>query len=181
MEPTTLLIAATAIQAVGAISSANSQAAALTSQAQASDYNAAVSRQQAEQALQVSTAQQLQSRRESRQFLGRQRAAAVQATGGVKGSAGDILEQSETLAELDALNIAYEGSLRSKGYSTQADLDNFYSRAYSSQAKSTRRSGLFSAAGSVGMGAYNLGQFPARRTTIQGPSFNVYGGRTAFA
>lgn len=183
MEPATMMIAATALSAFGAVSQANSQAAGMDAQSHASSYNAAVSRQQADQALQVSSAQQMQQRREARQFLAKQRAGAAQAGVGMGGSAGDILEQSETLAELDALNLAYEGAVKARGFNTQADLDDFYSRAYKSQAKSTRRAGLLSAAGSIALGAYALDKFPAKKTTLtSGKSFNVYsGGRTAFA
>lgn len=164
MEPTTLLIAATAASAFGAIQQGHSQAAALNAQAQASSYNAAVSRQQAEQALRVSSAQQMQLRREQRQQAGVRRAAAAQAGVGMGGSTADVLEQSRTLEELDALNVAYEGSLRARGFSTQADLDEFYARSYRSQAKSAKRAGYLQAAGNVASGSYQIGRAP--RSTV---------------
>jgi hypothetical protein len=181
MDPATLIIAATAAQAVGSIMQANSQSAALQSQAQASSYNAAVSRQQSEQALQVSSAQQLQLRREQRQQAGVRRAAAAQAGVGSGGSTADILEQSRTLEELDVLNLAYEGSLKARGYSTQAELDDFYASSFRQQAKSAKRVGLFNAAGSIAMGSFQMNRFPNASSTVSRPSFNIYsGGRTAF-
>lgn len=173
MEPTTLLIAATAAQAIGAISSANSQASQYQSQAQASEYNAKVSRQQADQALAVSTAQQIQQRREARQVLGRQRAQMAESGVGFTGSAGDVLERSETLAELDALNLAYEGMLKARSYTTQAELDDFYARSYQSSAKNVKRAGYLQAAGSVAQGAFMYSQMKpptTPKTTVSGGS-----------
>lgn len=145
---------ATAFQALGSIHQANSQAAAYKTQAQASNYNAAVSRLQERQARQVSSAQQMQLRREQRQFFGRQRAMAAQSGVGEGGSNADLMEQSQTLAELDVLNIAYEGELRAKGYATQAELDDFYTNSYRSQAKNVKRAGRIKAVGDILTGGY---------------------------
>lgn len=166
-----LLAIGTAISAIGAISSANSQAAAMQSQAAASRYNAQVSRDQAEQALDVSTSRQLQLRRDARQNAGRQRAAAAQSGVGFGGSTADVMEKTETLSELDVLNVAYEGALRSQGYSTQAQLDEFNAAAYDRQAKAAKRAGWLNAAGTVAMGGYMAsGAFgsPAAKTTVAG-------------
>ena len=140
----------------------------MQSQAAASRYNAQVSRDQAQQALGVSTAQQLQLRREARQLAGRQRAAAAQSGVGSGGSTADIMERTETLSELDALNVAYEGALRAHGYSTQAQLDEFNASAYDRQAKATKRAGLFNAFGNVASGAYAMsGAFGGGKTTVR--------------
>lgn len=178
-----LLIAGTAISAMGAIQSANSQAGAMNQQAGASRYNAEISRQQADQALSVSTAQQLQQRREARQLMGRQRAAAAQSGVGFGGSTSDMLERTETLSELDALNIAYEGALKAHGYSSQSDMEEFQARAYDAQAKTTKRAGMLSAIGTVAMGAYQArGAFsPATsKTTVAGGSGLRVGAGTGF-
>ncbi len=154
--PTLFLAAATAMKAIGGIAQANANAAALGQQAQAARYNATVSRQQADQALDVSTAQQLVLRRQARQEAGTRRAAAAQSGVGFGGSTKDVLERSDTLAELDALNVAYEGALRARGYNTQADLDEFNARSYDAQAKTTKRLGLFGALGTTAAGAYKM-------------------------
>jgi hypothetical protein len=52
-----------------------------------------------------------QQRRESRQLLGAGRAAIAQSGIAMTGSAADIMKQSATNAELDALNIRYAGTL----------------------------------------------------------------------
>lgn len=142
-----LLIGAAAFQALGAIQRAQSQVANLQSQAAASDYNAQVARVQSERTLQLSSLEQSRLRREQAQFLGRQRAAAAQSGVGLGGSNRDILERSETLAELDALNVAYEGAVRARGYTSQAELDEFQARTFRSQVGPTRRAGFLSAVG----------------------------------
>ena len=161
--PAIILAGATALQAIGGIAQANANAAALNQQANVADYNAAVSREQAGQALSVSTAQQLALRRQQRQQAGTMRAAAAQSGVGFGGSTRDVLERTDTLNELDALNLAYEGALRARGYSTQSDLEQFNARAYRSQASTTKKLGFLGAFGSAAAGAY---RFSSMRTTV---------------
>ena len=73
-------------------------------------------RQASNQALREEEAQ----RRASRQALGRMSAAIGEAGGGYGGSAGLLLEQSDVLAELDALNIRYGGQMRRSALRSQA-------------------------------------------------------------
>lgn len=61
-------------------------------------------------------------RRESRDFLAKQTAAIGQAGIGYGGSAADLQQQSAIDAELDALNIRYEGLTRMQGLKTEAKL-----------------------------------------------------------
>jgi len=58
-------------------------------------------------------------RRESRIKIGRQAAASAESGIGLTGSAGLLLEQSDILSELDALNIRYGG--RMKGQALKAN------------------------------------------------------------
>lgn len=171
--PTIIMAVASVIQAVGAVSKANSESASMNQQAQAYDYNAAVSKQQAEHSLQVGTAQQLDQRRKARMILGQQRAAAAQSKTGER-QADDLLEQSETLAELDALNIAYDGMLKSRGYTTQAELDTYQAASYRANAKAVRRSGYLSALGSLASGGASI--YQAGGTTNPTPKTTVGGG-----
>lgn len=149
-----ILLAAGVAQGIGAIMSANSQAAMLESNAAAQRYNAAVSAQQGEQALRVSSAAQITQRRQQRQALGTQRAAIAQSGTGMGGTNDALLQTSENYAELDLLNIAYDGAVRSKGYVAQSDLDEFQSKVYQSQVGPTKRAGYLSALGSMGRGIY---------------------------
>lgn len=173
--PVAIMWSAAAFQALGAISSANSQASALKAQAASANYNAEVSKQQATQALATSTAQQSALRRDQRAQAGRMRAAAAQSGVGFGGSTADIFEQSDTLSELDAMNVAYEGALKARGYNTQAELDSFNARAYSAQVKGVRRAGYMQAAGSLLTAGYmTRGAFgggptvQTRRSTVGG-------------
>lgn len=138
-----------AFSVVGALSQANTARQNAQAQAKAADYNAQVARNQAYSALQESTSAQLAQRRRSAQLLGTQRAAAAQSGVGMGGSTGDILEQSETLSELDALNLAYEGEMKSRGYLGQADLEAFNASQARRNARSATTAGLINAAGSV--------------------------------
>lgn len=174
------------VAVLGKLGEANAQSSALNQQADVARYNADVSRDQAQQALAVSTAQQMQLRRQQRQEAGVRRAAAAQAAVGAGGSTAAVLERSEDIAELDALNIAYEGGLKARGYATQAELDEFQGRALQQQAKNVKRAGIFSAVGS-GMTAYygTGGRFgstttSAPRTTVAGGSGLVPGSGIGF-
>lgn len=65
-----------------------------------------------------------QQRREARSLLGKQRAAFAQAGLGSGGTSALLLDQSDVLAELDALNIRYGGQARSRGLIAQADAES---------------------------------------------------------
>lgn len=153
-----LMIVATAMQAVGAIQQGNAATRNANAAAAASEYNATVSRNQAEAASIASTSQQIAQNRQARQVAGQQRAAVAQSGLGFTGSNRDVLEQSNTLAELDQLNLAYEGTLKQNGFMAQAELDDFQGRVQRSNASSARRAGYMKAATTVGMGAMQYNQ-----------------------
>lgn len=88
--------------------------------------------------------------RQSNQFLGRSTAAAVESGGGVGGSTGAILHQSAANAELDALNVRYQGLLRKTSFDTQAGIDQ-------SQGQNALVSSLISGAGGVLKSGYGKG------------------------
>ena len=102
----TAFFASTTLQVVGQQNQAKAQANALKGQANIADYNSQVAKINAESVRRSSTSQQLQLRRDTRQQLGRERAFAAQSGTGFGGSNKDLLERSETLAELDALNFS---------------------------------------------------------------------------
>lgn len=123
----------TGLQIAGSLASADAQSSADKANAAIATQNATIANQQA-------NAQEEQQRRKARQILGQQRAAIGESYGGLLGSGADLYQQSSTNAELDALNIRYEGVLKSRGYQQQAAFD----RASASNALS---------AGYVGAGA----------------------------
>lgn len=128
---------------------ASSQKKALRGQAATAEYNAEIAQVNAENALLSSSSNQLQLRREQRQFFGTQRAIAAQSGAGPGGSNRDIIEQSEDVAELDALNLAYEGELKAHGYMTQSDVDSLTARMYQSQVSGVNRAAMYSTIGTI--------------------------------
>lgn len=145
-----LSAAGTAMSAIGAITQANNAKAAADYNAAVMEQNAGIERQQAGQREEA-------QRRQARMVLGEQRAAFSQAGTGLGGSAADIMAESATNAELDALTLRYEGDLRARGLMAQAEAERF-------QGRSARTAGYLSAAGTVlgGVGGYMSGQENAR-------------------
>ncbi len=150
-----LIIASTAMQAVGAIQQANAASASYKSQQQAADYNATVLEQNAGVERSQANAREEAQRREARRILGSQRAAFSQAGTGLSGSAADVMAQSATDAELDALTLRYEGDMRSRGMMAQAEGERYHGRVASANASSAKTAGYLSAAGSILSGAGN--------------------------
>lgn len=152
----TFKIAGAVLGAYGSLASGDSNALQYESQANAARYNAAVSRFMAEQYAKASGAEQLGLRRQQRQFLGTQRAAIAQAGIGTGGSAADVVEQSTTLAELDAMNLAYEGAARFMSAMTEADLQEATGVALRAGGTSAKASGRIGAYRSLLSGASSI-------------------------
>jgi hypothetical protein len=145
--------AATAvIGAIGAIQAGNAQAASYQSQQQAANYNATIEAQNARVARQQANAREEAQRRQARQVLGEQRAALAQAGIGLSGSAADVYGQSAANAELDALNIRYEGELQARGLLAQSELTRYEGKVAGMNASSARRGGYLDAASSLLVG-----------------------------
>jgi hypothetical protein len=155
-----------AVMAVGAIKQAQAASENSKAQAAALDFNARVSEQQASSALSESVSAQMAQRRRARELMGRSRAAAAQSGVGFGGSTADILEQSETLAELDALNIAYEGQMKARGFVTQSTLDTFNAGRARANAKSAKQQGYFNAIGAFAGPAMSSFGSTAPKTTV---------------
>lgn len=142
--------AAAAVAAYGAVTTAQTQSANAKAQAQAQEYNAAVAAQNAEIARRNAGAKEDAFRSESRQFLAKQRAAAVQ-TGfdSATGSMALLLEQSADFAEVDALMIRRSGEQEARGFSEQAILDGYGAGVSRSNASAARRAGYVSASSTL--------------------------------
>ena len=91
--------------------------------AQASQYNAAVAKQEQGNAVNQANAQANLVQRNSREMLGRQAAAFGAAGVGYGGSSEIALDQSAVNQELDALNTRYRGSITGWGYGAQSQID----------------------------------------------------------
>jgi len=96
------------------------------------------------------------------------RAMAAQSGLGFGGTTADILAESEALAELDALNLAYSGASKARSLQAQAGLSDYYGRVASQNARGARMAG-FMGAGMAGLGLMRGGQAtPPQRSLITG-------------
>lgn len=159
-DPVTLMMVAGATQAVGAIAQGNAQAAQFDSQAAAARYNANIQRQQAEAAAQQAGMREELQRRQARQVMGRQVAAGAQSGVNITtGTAADVFRQSLYDAEMDALNIRYEGELNRVGLLNQASLSDWEASVAKRNSKTAQRAGYLSAATALvgsAAGAYGM-------------------------
>lgn len=144
-----LAVASTAVAAYGAYQQGQAAEATYKSQAQAADYNATIQSQNATVARQQAAAREEAQRRRTRQILGEQRAAIGQAGIGLGGSAADVYGQSAANAELDALNIRYEGELDARGLLAQSELTRYEAKADRMNAKSAKRAGYVNTASAL--------------------------------
>lgn len=168
-------IAMVAISAISAMAQSKQQEKQYKAQAQANEYNSAVLKQRADTAQSVYGQREERQRREARMVLGEQRAAIAQSGTGMLGSNADIQRQSEVAAELDALNIRYEGDLEARGLLAQSSLESWEAGINRSSAKSARTSGFLGVAGAAlkGFGGY-AGSLSGGASAT--PSLGLYGG-----
>lgn len=114
MDPgTALMLVSSGVKAVGSIAGAQSQAKGMKAEASIADANARATGQQYAQ-------REDQVRREARQKMGAMAAGIAESGTGFTGSNLDLLRQDGALAELDALNTRYEGSVKATSYRNQA-------------------------------------------------------------
>lgn len=126
---------AAAVGAVGAVRQGNIAAGEKRTAAQ-------IAEQQAETVQQQTVAREEVHRSGVRRLIGDQLAVGAESGLALSGSRADILEQSLYNAELDALNIRYEGKLTASGLKTQAEFDRF-------SADQAQTSGYLNAASSL--------------------------------
>ena len=127
-----LMVASTAVQAVGAIQQGNAANAA--AQANARQYEA-----QAEIRRQNAGAKDDQVRRDARTQLGRQLAASAEAGGGLNAEA---LRSSIYDAEMDSSVVRYEGEVEAAGLRDQAAMSRW-------EGKQRKQAGVLNAAGAL--------------------------------
>lgn len=156
---TVAAVASAAVAAYGAYSSAEAQAQSQRNQAKAMDYqaqiderNAVIADQNATSTLEQANAREEQMRRNARRNEGQAMAAIGQSGTGYDGSNLAMLEQNAVNAELDALNIRYEGDQQAKGLAVTADnsrmqsqLDKMNASQLRANANSTMTGGYLSA------------------------------------
>lgn len=144
-DPVTMMVAAAGTQAVGSLIQGESQA-------QASEFNAAIARQNAQIAQQQGAAAVQAQQRDAARRIGSM--VANYGASGVQvdsGSPVDVLADSAAMATLDRLTLQYNYALKAAGFENQAKVDDM-------NATTSRTSGLFGAA-SAGMKAYGTYQY----------------------
>lgn len=153
-----LTVVSTVISAVGAISQGQAQAASYQTQANAAEYNAKIEEDNAKQAKLEASIEEEAFRRRYRQTRGTQIAAIAQAGIGFEGTGGDLIEQSDINAELDALNIRYEGEMRARQNLQQATLERYQASGARSNAKASKTAGYMTGAATLIGGGATAGE-----------------------
>jgi len=156
-----LLVASTAISAIGAIQQGKAAEAQAKAQSDANKYNARVKEIQAGVEREAAGRREEQQRRKARQVLGEQRAALSQAGIGMMGSATDIAEQSAAAAELDALTIRYEGEMAAKGLLYDAEAEKFEGRANLAAGKNAKTASYLKAGSAILSGGSDIARYRA--------------------
>lgn len=113
MDPFTLALIGTAVSAVGAIQQGRAAE-------KAANYNAAIADRNAVVATQQAAANEAAQRKIDRRRMGAMRAGYGASGVTSDGSVLDVLGDSIAEAELNALNIRYEGDLAAQGYGDSA-------------------------------------------------------------
>lgn len=119
-------------------------------QAQAAEYNAAIQERNARASIDQASAEQADSRRDSRRRLDRIRS--LYAGSGIVGNAGsalDVFQDQATEDKLAEMRIAYKGKVRETGYKEQAVLDKMEARSSRSAASLGFAAGVIGGAGSA--------------------------------
>lgn len=150
-----LLIASTAMSAIGSIQQGNATASAARYNEAIEYRNATISRQQAR-------AEADQKRKESLKQLGAARAGYAASGVTMDGSPLDVLASSASEAELDRQNILYRGELAALGYEDSAYL-------YGQRASNARTAGYMGAASALLSGAYTFSDRQADRQPQRQP------------
>src|ERR1051325_10333861 len=112
--PIAIMIASAVVGAAGAISSAKAQRASYKAQQQADNYNATVNRDNATNAENAASANELAMRRTNQLRLGAMRAQIGSTGGGFAGTNLELADQDASTAELDALNTRYRGQMQAR-------------------------------------------------------------------
>lgn len=143
------MIGSTIIQGAGSIMSGRAQR-------KASEQSAKLAEMNAQRGLREAGEAESRQRRMGRRALATQRTAVSQSGFSMSGSMLDWLEESATMAELDALNIRYEGQARadSQRVGTQMDL---------AQGRDAQTAGYIGAGANLLQGAAQYGQYKLAR------------------
>lgn len=149
---TWLAIAGGGLQALGSISDMNAEVGGLMAQSKAEAQNARVLDGRAQTVGQETARNEEQMRRQYRDFAGSNAAAIAESGIANGGSVLDVVRDSETRAELDALKLRYQGTSEAKNLRYQAGESRMRSQMARDLAKRRQVSGFLDIA-SAGIGA----------------------------
>ena len=150
-----LALAAGVVSALGSLSAGKRDKKALEAQAELADYDAALALQRAEVVQDVYGQREAAVRRQTDISRGGRHAAIAQSGTGFGGSNADVDAQSEVFAELDALNIRYEGQIENYNLKQEASRQQRRAAAFRSGAGDVMGPAMLGAAGSLLSGASN--------------------------
>ncbi|MBR8460780.1 hypothetical protein KDW07_26935 [Burkholderia dolosa] len=183
MDPVSALtIGSTAISTVGALTGGVAKSAQANQQAAALDRNAALADQQAGQVYAQNVNREVAQRAQAGQQLGAQRAAVAESGFDPNtGSALDTQVQSVRNAELDALQLRYQGILQGQSLEDQAQQDRYAARTARATARNGLLSGGISAAASLLGGVASYAKSGGSLfSSGAGGSFSTLGGLSSF-
>ncbi|MBR7900873.1 hypothetical protein [Burkholderia multivorans] len=167
-------VAGAALQGAGKLSSGLGQAGQQEAAANAAQYNADVSRNQAATAYTLGVQREQAVRDRAAQQLGAQRAAVAES--GFNPNAGSALDtqlQSVRNAELDALQTRYQGILQGSQYEQQAAIDQYQADAARKAARGAKIGAYLSLAGQALSSYSNYG---GPKGGASGASTSAFGG-----
>jgi hypothetical protein len=159
------MAAAMGFKAVGALVEGGAQQAAYREAGAAHNYNAQVAQQNAEQAYKLANAQEALQRRKARVALGEQAAQIAESGVIYSGSALQVARQSAAAAELDSLNIQYQGDLRAKGFLAQATSEQYAGDVARANARRARTAMYFNMIGAP-LSVYARGSLNTQPSTL---------------
>lgn len=158
---TWLAIAGGGLTALGQISDMNAEVGMQQAQSRAEAQNARVLDARAQTVGQETARNEEQLRRQNRDLAGSNAAAIAESGIANGGSVLDVVRDSETRAELDALKLRYQGATESKNLRFQAGEARMRSQLARDMAKRARIGGLLSVAATGLMTAGAVGKFGA--------------------
>lgn len=157
---TSLALTGAAVAGAGALVSGINQSASDRQQAAALNRNAALSDQQAQQVYAQGVEREDTQRQQAGQQLGAQRAAVAESGfNPSSGSALDVQQNSVRNAELDALQLRYQGVLQGNSLEDQATQQRYSAQVAGSNARSAITTGVLSAAGTALSGYSQYARF----------------------
>jgi hypothetical protein len=152
-----LAAAGFALQIFGMAAGSRARSKQRRAEQESARFSAASYKRKAEITAQGFGQREEQQRRMARLESGKQRAAIAQSGTGLEGSNYDVERQSQIFAELDALNIRYQGQLQEHAFLEQAHQYDLAARGIGSAASAERAAANLNMAGTLLSGADRTG------------------------